>query len=243
MTTPSHRSRLPRLAGEFMAIVLGVLVALGVDEWRENQADDRQEIAYYRSLIEDLDRDTAEYRSTQRFLGVSIRAAEQVFGAITGTPSSDPFPTLAQAVQFASWVNLPAWSSGTMDELVNSGSIRLIGDPEIKRALLDYHAQLAEWKPRIRGAEFSAFIDYRTATASWFSQAATEWVVDRSGPPSDGDRALESQLARRLSGNEEILGLTQQMIWQWRGTIEFMNEFEAEALALRALIEEHLEGA
>lgn len=74
MSESRRRSILPRLAGEFLTIVVGVLVALGVDEWRESRAELRQEAEYYRSIVEDLDRDIAEYESAQRFIAVSMRA-------------------------------------------------------------------------------------------------------------------------------------------------------------------------
>jgi len=242
MTEPRPRSALPRLAGEFIVIVLGVLVALGVDEWRGNRADARQEVEYYRSLVEDLDRDIAEYEFARDFIAVSIRAAEHVLSAITGAPATDPFPTLVQAVQYASWVNYPAWSSGTLDELVSSGTIRLMRDQVIKRAMLLYYDGIAEWKPRLQGPEFAAFIEYRSVTAGWVSVGPAMWTSRRSSPPSEELASLDPQLERRLRGNERMLGLTQQLIWQWKGFASFMQKFDDEAVALRSRIEEDLEG-
>jgi hypothetical protein len=185
MTATRSRSALPRLTGEFITIGLGVLVALGVDEWRETQAEARQELEYYRSLVEDLDRDIAEYGFAREFIGVSIGAAEHVLAVITGAPSTNPYPTLVQSVQYASWVNYPAWSSGTLDELVNSGAIRLIRDQEIKRAMLSYYHGVAEWKPRLLGAEFGAYIEYRKVTAAWVYEGPSLWTTRRSSPVSD----------------------------------------------------------
>lgn len=240
MTTTRSGSAVPRLAGEFVTIVLGVLVALGVDEWRETQADARQELEYYRSLVEDLDRDIAEYAYAQEFIGVSLGAAEHVLAVITGAPSTNPFPSLVQSVQYASWVNYPAWSSGTLDELVSSGAIRLMRSQEIKRAMLAYYDGLAEWKPRLLGPEFGAFIAYRQATAAWVHEGPSLWTTRRSAPAREEFADLDPQLVQQLRGNDQLLGLTQQLIWDWRGLSTMTGRFQTEALALKNLIEEEL---
>ncbi len=224
---------LPRLAAEFLTIVLGVLVALGVDQWRESRVELREEADYYAALIEDLDRDIAEYEYALEFTAVSVRAGEHVLGAITGSPPANPFPTLAQRVHFASWVNYPSWNSGTLDELVNSGRIRLLRNQSLKRDILDYFDGIAEWKPRLQGPEFAAFIEYRRLTAAWLPLSRESWILDRSAPGPEEWAPLGPGLQERLRGNEQVLGVVQEMLWQWQGLSVFMMEFRDEARSLR----------
>jgi hypothetical protein len=240
MTDSRPRPTLPRFAGEFITIVLGVLVALGVDEWRETRAEARQEVEYYRSLVQDLDRDIEEYEFAHEFTAVSISAAEHVLSVITGAPTTNPYATLTQSVQYASWVNYPAWNSGTLDELVNSGAIRLMRNQEIKRAMLSYYDGVGEWRPRLQGPEFGAFIEYRKVTAGWVSQGPSIWTTRRTSPPNEGLAVSDPLLQRQLRESEQMLGLTQQLIWDWGGLNSFMEDFRDEAVDLRDLIEEEL---
>ncbi|MEX2527711.1 MAG: hypothetical protein WEA09_08755 [Gemmatimonadota bacterium] len=223
-----------------MTIVLGVLVALGVDEWRENRAELRQEVEYYRSLVEDLDRDIAEYEYARDFTAVSVRAAQQVLGAITGVPVANPFATLAEGVHYASWVNYPSWSSGTLDELVNSGRIRLLRNQSLKRDVLAYYDGIAEWKPRLQGPEFAAFIEYRRVTAAWLPLNSDAWNLDRSAPAPEEWAAFGQELEGRLRANEQMLGLVQEMLWEWQGLDQFMVEFHHEAWSLRERLQAEL---
>lgn len=242
MSESRQRSVLPRLAGEFLAIVLGVLVALGVDQWRGSRADVRLEAEYYRSLVEDLERDIDEYEIASDFIAVSMRAADQVLATITGAPAAEPFPTLAEAVQYASWVNYPAWTSGTVDELVNSGTIRLVRNQEVKRAVLAYYDGIAEWKPRLQSPEFQAFIEYRRVTAGWLPVDLDTWTRDRSIPQSGDLATLDPELERKLRDHEDMLGLTQEMLSEWAGVASFMQKFHDRAVALRDRIEAELLG-
>lgn len=234
------RSPFPRLLGEFVTIVLGVLVALAVDEWRDQRADDRLEVEYYESLVDDLERDIAEYEFARDFIGVSIEAAQQVLAGIEGVPASEPYPTMVQAVQYASWVNYPAWSSGTLDELVNSGAIRLLRDPDVKRAVLAYYDAVSEWKPRLQGPEFSAFIAYRRATAGLASAEPSLWTNERIAIPADEFATLDPVVRDEIRGNTELRGLTREMIWQWSGLDRFMQSFHDQAVELRDVILAHV---
>ncbi len=229
-----------RLAAEFLTIVLGVLVALGVDGWRETRADVRREMEYYHSMVEDLERDISEYESSRDFMALSIQAADQVLATINGSSPSGPYPTLDDAVHYASWVNYPSWSSGTLGELVNSGAIRLIRNREVKRAVLAYYDEINEWKPRLQGPEFSAFIAYRRMTMGWTPLDRLTWDIERASTLSETPVPPDPELVARLRGNEVLLGLTQEMLWQWDGLDSFMEGFNDQATALKELLQQEL---
>lgn len=239
-----RRTSLPmlaRLAGEFVVIVLGVLVALAVDEWRETRAERAREAAYYRALAEDLERDLEEYEFSLDFLDRSVDAAEHVLAAVRGEEPDDPGRPLAHSVTYASWVNYPAWTSGTVDELVNSGSIRLILDEDIKRAMLRYRDLVDEWKPRLHGPEFGTFLEYRG-----YKREYLPYEIAVAPDPADAlpegrvDPAVDAALARRLRGDEALRGLVQQMTAEWMTLQAILRSQRDAAADLRALIEAKL---
>jgi hypothetical protein len=219
-----------RLAGEFVVIVLGVLVALAVDEWREVRAERAREVGYYRALLGDLDRDLAEYDFAIEFTGVSLDAARDVLSVIEGRARAGE-GSLAEALRRASWVNYPAWSSGTMDELLGSGSIRLLRDPVLKRALLAYHDFVNEWKPRLQGPEFRTFLEYRRAKPD-----ENGLISDLDAPAEDVLAAMDRDLGRRLPGDLELRGIVRGMIGEWTVLLEMLEQQRAMAESLRALV-------
>lgn len=241
-----RRTALPmlaRLAGEFLVIVLGVLVALAVDEWRETRAERAREAAYYRALAEDLDRDLEEYEFSLDFLDRSVDAAEHVLAAIRGEEPADPVRPLAHSVTYASWVNYPAWTSGTVDELVNSGSIRLILDEDIKRAMLSYRDLVDEWKPRLHGPEHGTFLEYRRYKREYLPYEIAVAPDPADSPEGGVDPAVDAELARRLRGDEALRGLVQQMTGEWMTLQAILRSQRDAAADLRARIEAKLSAA
>ena len=224
-----------RLLAEFFVIVLGVLVALAVDEWRDTQADIEHESEYLASLVQDLDRDVAEYQESIEMLSGSRRAIEHVLAAISGGEAENPYPSLSESLRTASWVNYPAWSSGTLSELVNSGSIRLIRDPELKRAILEYYERVEEWQPRLTGPEYATFIEYRRYTAAWLPPAMDPFVRDELS--TEDLVALDQSLHETVLGDDELFAIASKMRRDWAMISGFMVFFAEQATILRDKIE------
>lgn len=236
----AHGSLRLRLLGEFVVIVVGVLVALAANAAWEVRVEHRQEEDYYRSLAHDLVADTAEYGLSLRMTARSMEAARHVRSAIRGDATAST-RSLARSVAFASWVNFPDWSSGTVDELFSAGTIRLIRDPGIKNALHEYRASIAEWRPRMQGPEYDAYLDYRRQTAGWIPlEASIAFMVSRLDNEGADDRIDEAALARRLRGNEALLNTTELMIVQWSSLSDLFEEQRDTAIALLRLLEQRV---
>lgn len=227
-----------RLGAEFVVIVLGVLVALGVDEWRGVRADRMREAEYYRALVEDLERDLAEYDHALAFIDTSSAATRDVLTVVEGRPRPDGAGSLAEAVRRASWVNYPSVASGTVDELVASGAVRLLRNPELKRDLLAYHDHVNEWAPRLQGPEYRTFLEYRRATRGFGLIRSLDLGLEPGSDvedPGEGEEALaalDRDLVARLPGDRELRGILRGMISEWGLlTVIFRDQRErAEAL-------------
>lgn len=223
-----------RLAGEFVVIVVGVLVALAVDEWREGRVERARETGYYRALAADLERDLEEYDFALAMTARSHAAADQVLAVVRGEDPDEVVGPLVLAVRWASWVNYPAWSSGTIEELMASGSIRLIRDRDLKSAMFRYYDDVNEWRPRLQGPEFQTFLEYRRATRGYLPRglSLTASVDDVDVPP-----AVQTALARRLGGDEELRAILRGMLGEWRTLTAVLEGQRARALELKALVD------
>ena len=167
-----------------------MLLALGVDQWWELQQDRAREQAYYVSLLEDLERDTAEYRSSFEVHQGSTDVANQVLDAVLGVSS---FPPVAALLRRATFLNFPQRSTATVDELMSSGTVRLLRDTPIKTAMLAYYRDVDEWKPRLQGSQaMEAILDYRQIT-----QDLVFRLTPRSGVVGLSADALAEELRDR----------------------------------------------
>ena len=224
-----------RLLAEFCVIVLGVLVALAVDEWRQTKAEEQLAIEYLEALVLDLKRDINEYEGSRQFISGSVRGIDHVLAAVSGNQAENPYPSLAEALRRSSWVNYPAWTSGTLSELVNSGTIRLIRDPQLKRAMLDYYERLEEWKPRIMGPEYATFIEFRRHTAGWLPPSMNSF--SGTEPSAEENAKLEADLLQKVKGNDQLFALASGMREDWSLITGFMGVFAERATDLQNQIE------
>lgn len=230
-----------RLLAEFVVIVSGVLVALAADAAWDVRAERQQEERYYVALMRDLRSDTAEYAIALRMTGRSIETAKYVRSVILRDPISAARP-LSQSLYYASWVNYPDWSSGTMEELYSAGTIRLIRDEPIKQALHSYRALVSEWRPRMQGPEYSEFQEYRRLSTRLIPLEAAI-VYERTSLDDEaveGVQVDEKDLAARIRGDSELLGSTELMILQWESLVILYEEQVQEAVRVLNLIERRI---
>jgi hypothetical protein len=139
--------RWARPLSEFVVIVVGVLVALGVDEWRANRAGRRLERDYVQRLQADLTRSREQLDLTLQRLAGAARNAQFITPYVAGAaPLPGDTITVVAALYRAS--RSLAWSAGTwlprttFLDLQTSGRIGLIRDPSVRAAIIDYYVQV-----------------------------------------------------------------------------------------------------
>jgi hypothetical protein len=127
------------LLGEFVVIVVGVLVALWVDELREARVNAALEVEYLESLVIDLDADLAQFAQTEAWMRRSEAAAATVLALYEGSPPTENVADLVAAVETAGWQSWPSITRNTIDDLRSTGNLRLIRDPALRRAIAAYY--------------------------------------------------------------------------------------------------------
>ena len=130
-----------RLAAEFVVIVVGVLVALGVDAAREARQERVREAAYLGQLESDL---AATAEALAEAIAEDELALENAQRAAGGLASA----RLPNADSLRSWVAGATNGSsfhptmGTIRALVEGGELRLLRDAGVRRGLLEYHGSV-----------------------------------------------------------------------------------------------------
>lgn len=142
MSTNSPRSLALRLAAEFAVIVIGVLVALGVDSWAAGRRDRAQETEYLTRLLNDVQFDLQELAFVDSVSRIGFDASSRLSDpAVVDSMSPG---RLVSGVLVVSNVRVPDLSRATFAELVNSGQIQLIRSHSVRRALASYDRTVNE---------------------------------------------------------------------------------------------------
>jgi hypothetical protein len=126
--------------GEILLVVIGILIALQVNNWNEEKKEQRKIRKYAESLIQDLENDILMI-DTIRYVANEINIRIDSLSAIVNKNDIDEISNLD--VFCLSWMKLYrpySWNRATLDELKNSGGLQLIRNADIAKRINTYEA-------------------------------------------------------------------------------------------------------
>lgn len=198
------------MLGETLIVVVGVLIALAVDSWREERRDERTEEQYLSSLLEDLESDFAELDRAGSQARTATASARTVLQVLEGQARPLPGDSLAHAVEYAGFLYFPAYFPYTFDELVSTGNLRIIRDPELRREIAAYYNLIEsekQWWDRYRGIQAR----YATAMQGVLGpDIRSRITMGNDLEVSEPDRL---RILRELSARTDLPAALEGMIW------------------------------
>lgn len=128
---------------ELLLIVVGVLIALEVDNWNEYRQDKDLEQQYIQRLIKDLEADVIEFNRV-------IKAAEERLSSglrlrtmlETQEVSDKDYTDLVFLIRHSGFTARSQITAYTVEALKSNGQLRLINSVEIQNQLLAYYAYI-----------------------------------------------------------------------------------------------------
>jgi len=137
--------------GEVVLVVVGILVALQIDNWNENQRIRNIEQQYLLALKEEFEYNKAELASVmnlnKEYTDYALKISDYAGPGNPGITEKE-FETLAMN-SFASEVHYNP-NQGVLDEIISSGKLGMFSNDELKFALSSWSAVLdrALWQER-----------------------------------------------------------------------------------------------
>ena len=177
---------------DFLIVVMGVFVGIEVANWNEARQDRQEERRYYSQLLVDLRSDLETFSQTEKLADLYDEAAQLVIDRIGGKAPPQVSPgRMAISIHRAGWVYIPYASRGTYDELVSTGSLGLLRNPELKSEIASYYGdfdRIRQWDVLLRDQQS----DYWAETAGILPRPVLRAAVSGTEPTiSPGeDRAI-----------------------------------------------------
>jgi hypothetical protein len=160
-----------RLGLEFIVIVIGVLVALAVDDWRQTRADRELEKHLLTSLRADLEKDEFDAQFQQE-AQKKLRDAVDHILAVVDHPLA---PTNANKDATGNEINASLWllkhrieleiADGTYSEMIATGSFKVIRNTALRTQISKYYTD-SRSKLRIPARLVDPRPEFLTALAS-----------------------------------------------------------------------------
>jgi len=210
------RPRVSSVFGEFLLVVLGVLVALAADSWMDRSRDADLERQYVEELADALRSDTAEIRSSMEHSAQRTALAQRVLAVLQGSERVDNPGEFIVSVYMGGQFNIPESETAVFDELLSSGRLLLLHDAQFRRRLLAYYRRLDHpandrWRNTI-------WYRYRPIAAQALSLEAQRWAdavlyrgASVSSVPEEVAATLDATI-RQLQSVPEVEGLLREVV-------------------------------
>ena len=134
-------SLVARLGAEFTVIVLGVLVALGVESYREDQEERELELEYLERLIVDFHDDYLRIENARKATAIQQQHIDDALEILADDGRNSPNDLLSVFMASRS-----IWSreiGATFQELFGTGQLRIVRNGELRNRLVDFYSYLS----------------------------------------------------------------------------------------------------
>ena len=125
--------------GEIVLVVIGILIALQINNSNEDRKQRRQELHYLKNLKTDLNLNISELDKYISVRNSRIESANYVLEYFEGKPLTDLNAFAFHTTNIYIWQKF-SQQDNTFQELVNSGNLALISNDTIKNGLLNLQA-------------------------------------------------------------------------------------------------------
>jgi hypothetical protein len=145
-----HKIQIPiqRAMVEFVIIVLGVLAAFAVENWKESRTEATLEAEYVERLLSDVVIDIERLQFTLGLAEQKNVGLLEVRTWKTGSHSSEQLVKSLRRSLALGW-SLPRLNTATFEDLNSTGRLGLINDTDLRRAILDYYRNLSNARERL----------------------------------------------------------------------------------------------
>ena len=233
-------TRAARVVGEFLVIVVGVLVALAVDEWRQSLSERQAEKEYLEQLHQDLE-ETSQVLAEAMTWATNSAAA---LARIRPYFSEGALPTTDTAAFVADLYNPSRLYSGALVsaafvELQTLSRIDLIQDDELRREFVR-HAPISELLESATGQLPTGYHDEARRAFPPAMQIAIRIacpiVRGEAQPCTDYEWDGDTRPLVALGGRPELIGDLNDLEAQFLTLYNLVGRSHESTIALRDLV-------
>ena len=143
--------------GEIVLVVIGILIALSINNWNQNRINKQKEAHYLFSFKNDLEAQIVKFKGNIQFYGIVINSAESILSdySIQGNLSGiDSINTKLSKMMYS--IGYPEIKT-TFNEVSTTGHIDLIQSKPLRTSIINYYQMSEANKLRVNGNEINVF--------------------------------------------------------------------------------------
>jgi hypothetical protein len=140
--THTARKKWTHYFWEFFMLFLAVTLGFFVENQREHFIEHLREKQYVKSLIEDLEKDTADLNNDIPFWDLQMQRIDTIRNEIDKSPENRNKLMLYLYSGYMRWYDKFVYHDRTIMQLKNGGNFRLIRNKAVAESLIDYDASI-----------------------------------------------------------------------------------------------------
>ena len=148
--------------GEIILVVIGILIALQINNWNENRKEANQEQLYLNRLLVENKEDIITFNTEISNLMKGVKTITTFSTALKKTDYSDSLLMQSANDYFQYGSLYPNFSSSTstFDDLSSTGNLKILQSSNLRDQLVKHYAKHLQIKERIRvGTEWALPVD------------------------------------------------------------------------------------
>ena len=147
--------------GEILLVMIGILLALQVNNWNQNRKNNRLKTSYIKNLKEDLQKDSEYLKELDSINKAAEKSGNYLANFLEHKTMEIDSIELAKSIVFTSFIPNITIITSTYNDLINSNNINLFNDVKLKRLLDTYYIR-NNWGELLNGRILkTAWYDYR----------------------------------------------------------------------------------
>jgi len=126
--------------GELVLVVLGILIALQINNWNEDRIEQRQIADFAHALIKDLERDLAMIEPIRTEIDVLINKIDTLAAYIENRPIEEFRNIDLYYLMRAPFYRPYSWNRTALEQIKNSGALRQMKNQALAEKISAYEA-------------------------------------------------------------------------------------------------------
>lgn len=218
---------------ELLIVVVGILIALSLNNWREDNANKNKEKFYLKSLKTDFEQSLTSLTEILNQNKESDLASKKVLAAIHNGYSKSNVDTVKKSFRKLFGFNRFVPVSGTYKEIISTGSLQILRDNELRIALSSWEDMIT----RNQQLEEVMFWQYHLVNIPYLNKHIVRSDFKGSEDNSElhnnfrtdfkklfADSEFENILVNRIGAVEETNAYLTNMIGQLENIIGLINK-------------------
>jgi len=128
--------------GEIALVVIGILIALQINNWNQERKNKVLEREYVLRLKDEMKENLVFFESRIEFDSFGISNVDLILSALKNDKIPSDSEQLAVAVEQIGWGLHFQHVDDVWNELINNGNIRLLHNEELRDKITSYHSQV-----------------------------------------------------------------------------------------------------